>query len=391
MPLFNCLKPSDPDRPKSKELDREIVQWMKEYNKAIKLLLLGVGESGKTTILKQMAILHTSGFSKSERQEKAYEVRMNILVALQETLEVMQLIHPPISLDNQEHEQSAEYVQNTKRGKNAVFDEEFYVHASNLWSDQGVKAGLAASHEFPIIDGAKYFLDKLAEIKQSSYMPSDEDILRSRRRTCEIQKIEFEVKIPMQYGGGAQTFWMFDVGGQRGERKKWIQVFEGITAILYLVAASGFDSRIREDYETNVLTESLTIFKQIWRSPFLRDAGFILFLNKQDLLKEKVRKGISIGDYFPDYVHYQIGPKDGDQHDEYTKTKCFIRDQFLDISRKPYKQISHYKTEMSNPSAKSDRQCYYHFTTATDTQNVKHVFEDVHSMIVNINVRVNLL
>lgn len=24
--------------------------------------------------------------------------------------------------------------------------------------------------------------------------------------------------------GGIQNFWMYDVGGQRGERKKWLQV-----------------------------------------------------------------------------------------------------------------------------------------------------------------------
>ena len=38
-------------------------------------------------------------------------------------------------------------------------------------------------------------------------MPSNQDILQSRRRTSEIQKIEFQTKIPFQYGGGHQHFW----------------------------------------------------------------------------------------------------------------------------------------------------------------------------------------
>jgi hypothetical protein len=32
---------------------------------------------------------------------------------------------------------------------------------------------------------------------------------------------------------------MFDVGGQRSERKKWIHCFEGVTAIIFCVALSG--------------------------------------------------------------------------------------------------------------------------------------------------------
>lgn len=32
---------------------------------------------------------------------------------------------------------------------------------------------------------------------------------------------------------------MFDVGGQRSERKKWIHCFEGVTAIIFCVAMSG--------------------------------------------------------------------------------------------------------------------------------------------------------
>lgn len=33
---------------------------------------------------------------------------------------------------------------------------------------------------------------------------------------------------------------MFDVGGQRSERKKWIHCFEGVTAIIFCVALSGY-------------------------------------------------------------------------------------------------------------------------------------------------------
>lgn len=82
---------------------------------------------------------------------------------------------------------------------------------------------------------------------------------------------------------------MFDVGGQRGERRKWIQVFDGISAILFLCASSGFNTKIREDNETNRLKESLRLFEEVWTSRFLQDAGFILFLNKQVRSGEIVR------------------------------------------------------------------------------------------------------
>jgi hypothetical protein len=40
-------------------------------------------------------------------------------------------------------------------------------------------------------------------------------ILHCRKKTTGIQKIEFTFKAPI---------WMFDVGGQRGERRKWLPV-----------------------------------------------------------------------------------------------------------------------------------------------------------------------
>lgn len=42
---------------------------------------------------------------------------------------------------------------------------------------------------------------------------------------------------------------MFDVGGQRSERKKWIHCFEGVTAIIFIVALSEYDLTLAEDPE----------------------------------------------------------------------------------------------------------------------------------------------
>ena len=58
----------------------------------------------------------------------------------------------------------------------------------------------------------------------------------------------------------------------------------------------------------------------------------ILFLNKQDLLEEKIRSGKSrLEDYFPEFVHYMIPPEAGPEIDqgadrEFTRAKDFIRE-----------------------------------------------------------------
>ncbi|XP_063590477.1 guanine nucleotide-binding protein G(f) subunit alpha-like [Penaeus indicus] len=268
---------------------------------------------------------------------------------------------------------------------------EFYEHTERLWRDAGIREVYAQQHKFQLIDCSKYFLDKVSVLKQPDYVPCVQDILHSRRRTTNIQKIEFEVKIPRKYGGGGSlTFWMFDVGGQRGERKKWIQVFDGIQTVLFLVSASCFDLVVREDEATNRLQESIKIFQNVWVSRFLKDAGFIVFLNKQDILKDKVVNSKKcIGDYFPDYANYKLDVKDRDpnEDEEYQKTRCFIRDQFLEIAKQ---QVTREARKLSPGFSVAEeervRECYWHFTTATDTNNVKLVFEDVHNMIIMWNL-----
>ena len=62
---------------------------------------------------------------------------------------------------------------------------------------------------------------------------------------------------------------MFDVGGQRDERRKWIQCFNDVTAIIFVTACSSYNMVLREDPNQNRLRESLDLFKSIWNNRFV--------------------------------------------------------------------------------------------------------------------------
>ncbi|KAM7425583.1 G-protein beta/gamma-subunit complex binding [Porites harrisoni] len=169
---------------------------------------------------------------------------------------------------------------------------------------------------------------------------------------------------------------MFDVGGQRDERRKWIQCFNDVTAIIFVVACSSYNLVLREDPSQNRLKESLELFRSIWNNRWLRTISVILFLNKQDLLKEKVRAGKSkIEDYFPDFARYRTPPdataEPGDE-ESVTRAKYFIRDEFLRIS---------------TASGDGKHYCYPHFTCAVDTENIRRVFNDCRDIIQRMHLR----
>lgn len=112
---------------------------------------------------------------------------------------------------------------------------------------------------------------------------------------------------------------MFDVGGQRSERKKWIHCFENVTSIIFCVALSEYDQVLLEESNQvrsaprvisvrsadkvvlqNRMMESLVLFDSVVNSRWFMRTSIILFLNKVDLFKEKLGRS-PLGNYFPDY------------------------------------------------------------------------------------------
>ena len=108
-----------------------------------------------------------------------------------------------------------------------------------LWQDRGVKEAIRRSREFQLNDSAVYYFNSMDRMSSPSYLPTDQDILRSRVKTTGITETTFKI--------GELTYKLFDVGGQRSERKKWIHCFENVTALVFLVSLSEYDQMLYED------------------------------------------------------------------------------------------------------------------------------------------------
>jgi len=254
----------------------------------------------------------------------------------------------------------------------------FFDSCERLWGIAEVKECYARSNEYHLADNAKYFLDRIAWIREDSYLPNEQDMLRCRVLTSTIRQIKFKVK--------EVSFHMYDVGGQRDQRRKWIQCFNDASAIVFVASLAAYNLYLREDNTTNRLQESLDLFRQVWTNRFLAEVSLILFLNKTDLLLEKLTSGQHpIEEYFPSFEFYQppILKKDDEcssvaalaEPPHFVKAKLFFRDCFLTHTQTPISAVS-----------RESRLCFPHFTCAVDTDNMRKIFEDCRLMIIRIHL-----
>ncbi|PVU96925.1 hypothetical protein BB559_002197 [Furculomyces boomerangus] len=278
----------------SVKIDQVIKADRERLRNEIKILLLGSGESGKSTIVKQMKIMYQDGFSQAERLAFVPLIYRNILEAAQELsigFKTCQI--EPKSEENKEFVDKL-YLLDIDSIMNIEIGEDTITGIENLWKDPALQELLPRTSEFYLMDSAKYFFQNIRRICGSeNYQPNNIDILRSRSKTTGI----IETRFPM----GNKTIHMFDVGGQRSERKKWIHCFEEVTSILFCVAVSEYDQVLLEESSRNRMEESLALFQSIVNSNWFIRSSIILFLNKIDVFKEKIEYS-PLSSVYPEYT-----------------------------------------------------------------------------------------
>ena len=246
-----------------------------------------------------------------------------------------------------------------------------------LWSLDAVRATFdrrGNTYSFP--DNMNYFFAKVREIMSENYTPTVQDSLKCRVRTTGMIEYKYDIK--------ENEFILYDVGGQRNERKKWIHHFADVAAVLFVCALNHYHAVLFEDEKKNALHEAIELFTEICNSKWFRKSEMILFLNKDDLFREKLKLQIPLSTCFSEQVEWKgkqwEGPDykpivgddaaDKQHYDEcYEAAIKFIQDAFISVNKF------------------QNRVIFCHVTCATDQDTVQKVFWDVQNIVIRSNLR----
>jgi len=162
--------------PEEEKKNEQINQQMKEEKKTVelqmKLLLLGAGESGKSTIAKQMKILHLNGFSKDEKQMYTIAIHQNIYNAMRAIVQAAQKLQLAIG--------EAAIAKKFEEGQllGARISPAFADDIAKLWHDAGIQQAFGRRNEYQLIDSAQYWLDDIKRVADDDFVPTEQDVLR---------------------------------------------------------------------------------------------------------------------------------------------------------------------------------------------------------------------
>lgn len=328
---------------RSQIIDRTLEVDSKKLRRECKILLLGSGESGKSTIVKQMKIIHQNGYTVDELALYRMTVYKNLLDCAKAVIEAMQNFG--IQPKNPANAKFCSYLMEYQidPDPHTPLSTKVGIAVTSLWADPCIELLMERQCEFYLMDSAPYFFEEAQRISSPEYIPVEADVLRARTKTTGIYETRFTM--------GSLSIHMFDVGGQRSERKKWIHCFENVTSIIFCVGLSEYDQNLLEESNQNRMMESLILFDSVVNSRWFMRTSIILFLNKVDLFRAKLARS-PLSNWFPDYSGGN------------------------DINR-----ASKYLLWRFNQVNRAHLNLYPHLTQATDTSNIRLVFAAVKETI----------
>jgi len=369
------------------------------------MLLLGAGESGKSTILKQMRLLYGTELSDDDLRMYGVVVRSNIVVATRKLCGYLRNLGLEEELDRESRINSAPVGENLEDGDHSVmtcrqaYDElmaylvEFTVPpkemgASNVegggtdWVGQSPRAGMSANNDAKhflahhesirilcqsktmkqvwakratvnVVDSHKEFLNDIPRIASPDYKPTTQDVLIARVRTTQV--------VMERYRIDGIDFEMYDVGGQRSQRRKWIDCFDQVTAVIFVVALSEYDQTLAEDKRINRMVEALTLFRHVSNHRAFENSSIVLLMNKMDIFREKIMySDIAAQREFSDYA----GPAKDFNHG-----------------------VAYFVQKFKNCLVDELDDSFIHVTCATDTNNMEVVLDSARAIIMTDNLK----
>ena len=130
---------------KNKKLEAQMSIDAKVANEKYKLLLLGAGESGKSTIFKQMKLIYGEKFSDEEKRDNIPFIHLNILQAMK--MLVDQTVK--MGITDVKATSAFETIRAIDENEPVTFD--IGTCVQELWADEGIQQAWTRRSEFQVL------------------------------------------------------------------------------------------------------------------------------------------------------------------------------------------------------------------------------------------------
>lgn len=294
------VKNEDPKAETNLTVDQQLYNDQIKNLFKFKVLLLGAGESGKSTIVKQLKYIYKKKTTPQELNLVAISLHQNLVDCFKALFYAIKIFKTDtLTSKGQELERTLHQRDDSERlspDEGKLIEE--------VWkTDPAIANAYSRRSEFWLLDSFAYYIDNVKRFCSPNFSPSEDDSIMARIRTTGIVQTELEHKIASQHPDEPShlTFLVVDVGGQRNERKKWLHCFDDVVAILFIVNLGGYNQVLFEDTGKNRMHESLELYEKITNNELFASTPIFLFLNKKDIFEKMVQEA-DMKAAFPDYT-----------------------------------------------------------------------------------------
>eukprot|EP00475_Leptophrys_vorax_P034560 TRINITY_DN55998_c0_g1_i1.p1 TRINITY_DN55998_c0_g1~~TRINITY_DN55998_c0_g1_i1.p1 ORF type:complete len:1319 (+),score=314.27 TRINITY_DN55998_c0_g1_i1:490-3957(+) len=303
------------------------------------LAFLGSSHSGKTSILR-----HFVPYTEDDIKLFVPIIRSNILQAIRALLTINislrdDRVFRMASVAEQDADKLEEYF---NKEPEPILTRDLAEQIDNIWKDPGFRITFEKNPPQHLSsETAAAFFDNVRRIAEEDFRPTLEEIANAYFRTTDICRWKSKQFTGIEF---------IDVGGRLVDRlQKWVKVYNGVTAILYVVSIGDYDKNFEEDSRIKTLKGELSVFAETYEiNPELKQIPLILVFNKKDLFKNSLGK-IPLSSCFEDW-------KEGSVEEAQT----FISKKFLAVL-----------------PGKTDVYIYFTEATRKDSNSMKPLLEEL--------------
>jgi len=293
---MGCFEAKAVREPRSAEIDEELSAQRKALHKerVATVLLLGCGETGKSTFLKQLKIIHNIALLPAfQHQHMEQHIRASILLGCQ-----LLIPHLPKTkvAEVDEFRTACEFI-STTNGESDFSDNleqwrtELHIFSNSPLTQETYSKKIDL--KIPISIDLEYFFKRIDIIFSASYSLDQEDMIHTRVVTIGVHEFEFtppDSRIKLKF---------IDVGGQSSERRKWVKCFDNIDCVLFFSALDSYCLAASSPNFVYRIEEELTVWEQI-QTQIKPEVLFLVLQNKTDIF-QKVIETHPLNKYFQDF------------------------------------------------------------------------------------------